>query len=355
MFSLVELENVIPQVRVSVPPTLQYAWPLLKARTGVDVVVKHENHTPIGAFKVRGGIVYFDRLKRERPQVQGIVTATRGNHGQSLAFAGARAGVGVTIVVPHGNSTEKNAAMSALGAELIEHGRDFDEAKEQATRIASARGLEYAPSFHRDFVIGVATYAHELFTAVDNLDTVYVPVGLGSGICGVIGTRDVLGCKTSIVGVVAEGANAYRRSVAAGRVVTTNSALTFADGMAVRVPDATSLEVIRRGAERIVEVSDDEIAEAIRMLYSATHNCAEGAGAAALAALIKERERLSRRRAAVVLTGQNIDGIWMQTVLAGGTPRVSEELGSGGVATSALGVAISGKADEFRKSQNRRE
>ncbi|MGD0026866.1 MAG: threonine dehydratase [Xanthobacteraceae bacterium] len=322
MFTLTELENVIPLVRASVPSTPQYAWPLLKARTGVEVVVKHENHTPIGAFKVRGGIVYFDRLKRERSEVQGIVTATRGNHGQSLAFAGARAGVAVTIVVPHGNSTEKNAAMRSFGADLIEHGRDFDEAKEEAVRIAAERGLEYAPAFHRDFVIGVATYAHELFTAVGDLDTVYVPIGLGSGVCGVIGMRDALGRKTSIVGVVAEGANAYRRSVAAGRVVPTNSALTFADGMAVRVPDATALDVIRRGTERIVEVSDDEIAEAIRIIYSATHNCAEGAGAAALAALIKERERLQGRRTAVVVTGQNIDRAWMQTVLAGGTPRV---------------------------------
>lgn len=202
MFTLTELEDVISLVRASVPPTPQYAWPLLKAQTGVEVVVKHENHTPIGAFKVRGGIVYFDRLKRQRPQVQGIVTATRGNHGQSLAFAGARAGIAVTIVVPHGNSTEKNAAMRSFGAELIEHGRDFDEAKEAAIRIASERGVEYAPSFHRDFVIGVATYAHELFSAVADLDTVYVPIGLGSGICGVIGMRDALGLTTRIVGVV---------------------------------------------------------------------------------------------------------------------------------------------------------
>ena len=204
MFTLAELDNVIPLVRAIVPPTPQYAWPLLKALTGVEIVVKHENHTPIGAFKLRGGIVYFDRLNRARPQVQGVVTATRGNHGQSLAFAGTRAGIAVTIVVPHGNSTEKNAAMRAFGAELIEHGRDFDEAKEAAIRIATERGLEYAPSFHRDFVIGVATYAHELFSAVDNLDTVYVPIGLGSGICGMIGTRDALGLKTKIVGVVAE-------------------------------------------------------------------------------------------------------------------------------------------------------
>jgi threonine dehydratase len=323
MFDLAELESVIPLVRAWVPPTPQYAWPLLKARFGVEVVVKHENHTPIGAFKVRGGIVFFDRLKRARPQVRGIVTATRGNHGQSLAFAGARAGIAVTIVVPNGNSIEKNAAMRSLGAELIEHGRDFDEAKDQAARIAAERGVEFAPSFHRDFVVGVATYAHELFRAVDELDTVYVPIGLGSGICGVIGTRDVLGRKTRIVGVVAEAANTYACSVAAGRPVPTNSALTFADGMAVRVPDAVALEIIRRGADRIVQVSEDEISEAIRVLHSATHSSAEGAGAAALAALIKERDRLRGRRAAVVLSGQNIDREWIQTVFAGGTPRVS--------------------------------
>ena len=322
MFSLAELESIIPLVRTGVPPTPQYAWPLLKVHTGVEVVVKHENHTPIGAFKVRGGIVYFDRLKREQPQVRGIVTATRGNHGQSLAFAGARAGIAVTIVVPHGNSTEKNAAMRALGAELVEHGRDFDDAKEQAARIAAERGLEFAPSFHRDFVIGVGTYAYELFTAASDLDTVYVPIGLGSGICGVIGVRDALGLRTSVVGVISESANTYGRSLAAGRVVPTNSAFTFADGMAVRAPDATALEIIRRGAERVVEVSDDEIAEAIRIIYGATHNCAEGAGAAALAALIKERERLQGRRAAVILSGQNIDRPWMQAVLAGDTPRV---------------------------------
>jgi threonine dehydratase len=322
MFALSELENLIPLVRASVPPTPQYAWPLLKALTGVEVVVKHENHTPVGSFKVRGGLVYFDGLKRERSQVRGIVTATRGNHGQSLAFAGARAGVAVTIVVPHGNSHEKNAAMQSFGAKLIEHGRDFDDAKEAAIRIAHESELEYAPSFHRDFVIGVATYAHELFSAIDDLDTVYVPIGLGSGICGVIGTRDALGLRTKIVGVVSNAANTYRRSFDASQIIPTNSALTFADGMAVRVPDATALDVIQKGAERIVEVTDDEIAEAIRAIYSATHNCAEGAGAAALAALIKERARQQGRRAAVILTGQNIDREWMQIVLAGGTPKI---------------------------------
>jgi threonine dehydratase len=322
MFSLAELESVVPLVRKSVLPTPQYAWPLLRERLGVEVVVKHENHTPIGSFKVRGGIVFFDRLKRLRPEVPGIISATRGNHGQSLAFAGTRAGVAVTIVVPRGNSTEKNAAMRSFGADLIEHGRDFDDARDHAQRIAAERGLEFAPSFHRDLVLGVATYAYELFTSMSDLDTVYVPIGLGSGICGVIGARDALGRRARIVGVVAEGANTYSRSVAAGRVVPTNAATTFADGMAVRMPDPAALEVIRRGADQIVEVSDNEIAEAIRIFYSATHNCAEGAGAAALAALIKERERLRGGSAAVILSGQNIDRAWMETVLAGGTPQV---------------------------------
>ena len=319
MFSLAELEGVVPLVRQSVLPTPQYAWPLLRERLGVEVVVKHENHTPIGSFKVRGGVVFFDRLKRQRPEVRGIISATRGNHGQSLAFAGARAGVAVTIVVPHGNSIEKNAAMRSFGAELIEHGRDFDDAREHAVRIAAERGLEFAPSFHRDLVLGVATYAYELFTSIGDLDTVYVPIGLGSGICGVISARDALRHRARIVGVVAEGANTYSRSVAAGRIVPTNSAITFADGMAVRMPDAAALDVIRRGADRVVEVSDDEIAEAIRIIYSATHNCAEGAGAAALAALVKERERLHGGSAAVILSGHNIDRAWMQTVLAGDT------------------------------------
>jgi threonine dehydratase len=323
MFTLAELESVMPLVRAGVPPTPQYAWPLLQVRTGVDVIVKHENHTPIGAFKVRGGLVYLHRLKRERPQLTGIITATRGNHGQSLAFAGMRAAVSVTVVVPRGNSTEKNAAMRALGAELIEHGRDFDEAREQAARIAADRGLEFVPSFHRDFVVGVATYAYELFTSVEGLDTVYAPIGLGSGICGLIGMRDLLRLSTRIVGVVAERANAYRLSVAAGRVVSTNSAFTFADGMAVRVPDAAALEVIRRGTERIVEVSEDEIAAAIRILFSDTHSCAEGAGAASLAALMQERERLRGRRIAVILSGGNIDRSWMASVLNGDTPCVA--------------------------------
>jgi len=261
-----------------------------------------------------------ERLKRERPHIKGIVSATRGNHGQSLALAAQRAGLAAAIVVPQGNSAEKNAAMRGFGAELIEHGRDFDEAKDHAAEIAGQRGYEFAPSYHRDLVIGVATYAHELFTAIGDLDTVYVPIGLGSGISGVIGVRDALGLKTKVVGVVAQRANAYALSFAAGHVVTTNSALTFADGMAVRVPDEAALAVIRRGAERIVEVSDDDIAEAIRIYFSDTHTLAEGAGAAALAALMQERERMQGRRVGLVLSGQNIDRAWMRDVLAGGTP-----------------------------------
>ena len=322
MFTLAELEAVLPIVRAGMPPTPQFAWPLLKARSGVDVVIKHENHTPTGAFKVRGGLVYVDRLKRERPDVKGVITATRGNHGQSLAFACARTGIPCTVVVPFGNSAEKNAAMQAFGAELIEHGRDFDEARERAVLLAQERGYAYGKSFAKDLVLGVATYAYELFTAEPDLDAVYVPIGLGSGICGVIGTRDLLGLKTEIVGVVADRANTYRLSVDAGCVVPTNSSATFADGMAVRVPDAAALEIIRRGTERIVEVSDDEIAEAIRIIHRAAHTCAEGAGAAAVAALMKERGRWQGRRVAVVVSGQNIDRPWLETVLAGGTPQV---------------------------------
>ena len=323
MFTVADLEAAAKIVHAAMPPTPQYAWPLLKARTGVDVVLKHENHTPTGAFKVRGGIVYADRLRRERPHVKGVITATRGNHGQSLAFACARAGVACTVVVPFGNSTEKNAAMKAFGAELIEHGRDFDEARERAEQIAVQRGYEYGKSFDRDLVLGVSTYAHELFTAFPDLDTVYVPIGLGSGICGVIAARDALQRKARVMGVISDRANTYRLSLDAGRAVPTNSALTFADGMAVRVPDEEALDIMRRAMERLVEVTDDEIAEAIRILYTDTHTLAEGAGAAAFAALMRERDKLRGERVAVIVSGQNIDRPWMQTVLAGGTPQVA--------------------------------
>jgi threonine dehydratase len=321
VFTLAELEAALPIVHAAVPPTPQFAWPLLRQRTGVDVVVKHENHTPTGAFKVRGGLVYLDGLKRERPQVKGVVTATRGNHGQSLAFACARAGISCVVVVPFGNSTEKNAAMRAFGAELIEHGRDFDEARERAAEIASERGYEYGKSFAKPLVVGVATYAYELFSAEPKLDAVFVPIGLGSGVCGVIGARDALGMKTQVFGVVSDRANTYKLSLEAGRPVPTNSALTFADGIAVRVPSAEALAIMQRGIAGLIEVTDDEIAEAIRVLYSDTHTLAEGAGAAAFAGLMRERVRLEGKRVAVIVSGQNIDRPWMASVLNGRTPK----------------------------------
>jgi threonine dehydratase len=322
LFTLAELEAAAAIVHAAMPPTPQFAWPLLRERTGVDVVLKHENHTPTGAFKVRGGLVHIDRLRRERPDVKGVITATRGNHGQSLAFACARANIACTVVVPFGNSTEKNAAMRAFGAELIEHGRDFDEARERAVEIAAERGFEYGKSFDRDLVLGVATYAYELFTAEPGLDAVFVPIGLGSGVCGVIGARDALGCEAQVFGVVSDRANTYRLSLDAGRPVPTNSAVTFADGMAVRIPDAQALAIMQRGMAGLIEVTDDEIADAIRALYSDTHTLAEGAGAAAFAALMRERARLQGKRAAVIVSGQNIDRPWMATVLSGGTPQV---------------------------------
>src|SRR2546423_12174987 len=252
------------------PPTPQFAWPLLRQRTGVDVVVKHENHTPTGAFKVRGGIVYVDRLKRERPHVKGVITATRGNHGQSLAFACAHAGVACTVVVPFGNSTEKTAAMTAFGAELIEYGRDFDEARERAAEIATERGFEYGKSFDRDLVLGVSTYAYELFTAEPELDAVYVPIGLGSGVCGVIAARDALSRKARVIGVISDRANTYRLSLDAGRAVPTNSALTFADGMAEGVSDAEAPAIKRGGMGPLIEGTHDESAGEIPPFFLKT-------------------------------------------------------------------------------------
>lgn len=307
MFTLAELEAAADLVHAHFPATPAHRWPLLAARAGCEVVVKHENHTPAGAFKVRGGVVFFDRLKRTAPNCPGVISATRGNHGQSLAYAGSRAGIPVTIVVPRGNSAEKNAAMRAFGAALVEHGADFDEAREHAAHLARRDGLLFAPSFHPDLVLGVATYALELFRAAPDLDAVYVPIGLGSGICGLILARDLLGLSTRIVGVQSTEANAYALSFAAGHVVTTNSANTKADGMATRVPDAGALEIIRKGASHIVQVTDDQVRDAVRACWTDTHNLAEGAGAAALAALLAEKDRMQGKRAGVILSGGNID------------------------------------------------
>jgi threonine dehydratase len=307
MFDLTQLERAHEIVGRAVPPTPAHAWPLLAKRLGTQVVVKHENHTPIGAFKVRGGIIYVDRLKRERPNTPGIISATRGNHGQSLAFAAARYALPVTIYVPRGNSAGKNRAMKAFGADLIEYGEDFQAAREEAERHALRDGLEMVPSFHSDLVLGVATYALELFRAAPDIDVLYVPIGQGSGICGCILARDLLGLKTEIVGVQSTEAPSYALSFAAGTIVRTNSSNTRADGMATRVPDADALEVIRKGASRIVQVTDGEIASAIRALWTDTHNLAEGAGAAPLAAALQDKAKLAGKRVGLVLSGGNID------------------------------------------------
>jgi threonine dehydratase len=286
----------------------------------VDVVVKHENHTPTGAFKARGGLVYLDALRRAGRLPKGLVTATRGNHGQSVALAAARNVIPAVVVIPHGNSADKNAAMEAFGAELIVAGEDFDESRAVAARIAGERGYHFVPSFHSDIVKGVATYAHELFAAVADLSVVYVPIGMGSGICGLITVRDLFGLDTEIVGVVADNAPAFALSFKAGRAVSTDSARTFADGMACRDPQPEPLAIILAGAARIVRLSEDEIAEAIRIYYADTHNVVEGAGAASLAALMRERERYAGKRAAVICSGGNIDAPVFAEILAGRTP-----------------------------------
>ena len=307
MFTRDELEDARKSVHQAFPGTPQYRWPLLAARTGAEVWVKHENHTPIGAFKVRGGLIHLERVAKENLAPLGLISATRGNHGQSLAYAGRRFNIPVTIVVPFGNSLEKNAAMKAFGARLIEHGSDFDAARVEAMRLADAEGLYFAPSFHRDLVLGVATWALELFEAAPGLDVLYVPIGMGSGICGAILTRDLLGLKTEIVGVQSEGAPSYKLSFEAGRVIETNSAITHADGLATRVPDPQAVEIIKKGASRILAVTDEEIADAMRAYWTDTHNLVEGAGAAALAGLMQERTRMLGRSVGLDLSGGNID------------------------------------------------
>ena len=300
-----ELEDGARLVHEVVPPTPQYSWPLLNERAGTEVWVKHENHTATGAFKVRGGLVLAREIRKD-PKAAGAISATRGNHGQSVAFAGRRHGLRSVIVVPHGNSREKNAAMRAWGAELIEHGRDYDEARVHAHKLSKEQRLYYIGPFHRELVVGVGSYAMELFQGAPELDEVYVPIGCGSGICGVIAWRDALGLKTRVVGVVSENAPCYALSFEAGRPVETPSAITFADGVAVRVPVPEALEAIIAGADRIVQVSDAEVKAAVRDYYRCTHNIAEGAGAAPLAALLKDKARKGSRFA-VILSGGNID------------------------------------------------
>jgi threonine dehydratase len=320
MDDLATLDAAAALVHRVMPPTPQYCWPLLSRRIGAELWVKHENHTPIGAFKLRGGLVCLDELKRREPNIRGVVTATRGNHGQSIAYAAARLGLAATIVVPHGNSIEKNRAMAGFGGKLVEAGHDFQAAYEHAVALAERDGLHLVRSYDPLLVRGVASYGLELFRAAPDLDVVYVPIGLGSGISGVIAAREALGCTAEIVGVVAAEAPAYALSFATGRPVATNSAETLADGLAVRVPDAQALDVIRASAARIVSVSEAEIRRAMRILFTDTHNLAEGAGAAAFAAAIQERGRLNGKRVAVIQTGGNIDRTLFAEVLGESDP-----------------------------------
>jgi len=317
-----ELEGAARLIYAHMPPTPQFVWPALCEKVQATVWVKHENHTPTGAFKIRGGIAFADWLKRAHPDVQGIITATRGNHGQSQAKAATAAGLQVKILVPRGNSEEKNAAMRGFGGIVTEFGEDFDDARVEAVRLSKEENLFMVPPFHRELVRGVASYALELFTAAPDLDTVYVPIGCGSGICGVISARDALGLNTRIVGVVSAEALAVKLSFEAGRLIETNSATTFADGIAVRVPVSDAFQIYSKGADRIVAVTEDEVAEAIRIYFRDTHNVAEGAGAASLAALLQEEGRMRGKTVAVVLTGGNIDTRDFATVLQGKTPHV---------------------------------
>jgi threonine dehydratase len=322
LFTLDELQSVVATVRSFVPPTPAYAWPLLGERVGATVVVKHENHTPTGSFKARGGLVYVNALCRANPGLKGVVTATRGNHGQSVALAAARNGVPAVIVVPEGNSAEKNAAIAAFGGQVVTAGKDFDESRVVAAKIQEERGYHYVPSFHRDLVKGVATYALELFKAFDDLDAVYVPIGMASGISGLITVRDLLGLKTEIIGVVAENAPAFATSFAAGRPIPANSAATFADGVACRDPQADAFAIVKQGAARVVAISEHEIAEAIRIYYATTHNLVEGAGALPLAALLHDKAHYAGKRVGLILSGGNIDMPMFAQILRGETPAV---------------------------------
>ena len=287
--------------------TPQYRWPLLCEHLGAEVWVKHENHTPVGAFKIRGGLVYFAHLAQSGQVPKGVIAATRGNHGQSVAYAAQRYGIPATIVVPHGNSVEKNAAMRAFGVELIEHGDDFQAAREFTQSLARKKSLHLVPSFHPLLIAGVATYSLELLKVVKDIDVVYVPIGLGSGICGMLAARDALDLKTEVVGVVSAHASAYAQSFRAKRPIESPVTTRLSDGMACRVPEPAALDIILEGVDRIVQVTDDEVSAAMRMMFESTHNVCEGAGAAALAAATQEKSRISGRKVAVVASGGNVD------------------------------------------------
>lgn len=314
-----EVEAALQVVRSVVPATPQYAWPLLRERFGAPVWVKHENHTPAGAFKIRGGMTYFDALARRDQVIRGVISATRGNHGQSVGWAARRYGLHATIVVPHGNSVEKNAAMRALGVTLLEHGEDFQAAREHAIKLAQERGLHMVPSYHRDLVLGVMSYWIEFFESFppgEEPAVVYVPIGQGSGFCAAAAARAYTGRHSALVGVVSAHATTYLDSFRARRVVAAPVSTQLADGMACRIADEEALQVVLRDAEDIVAVTDDEVADAMRILFSDTHNVAEGAGAAGLAALIRDRSRAAGRSAGFALTGGNVDTDMFARVLA---------------------------------------
>src|SRR5256714_5758228 len=316
MFLRDALEDAQRIVRGVFAPTPQQRWPLLEQKVGLPLWVKHENHTPVGAFKLRGGLVYLDGLAQREPACPGVVTATRGNHGQSIGFAARRHGLAATIVVPHGNSLEKNAAMRALGVELVEHGDDFQAAREHAARLAQRHGWHVVPSFHDDLLRGVATAWIEFFEAAQP-DVVVVPIGQGSGICACAAARAHTGVRTRIVGVVSAHATGYLDSFRAGRLVESPVSTQLADGMACRRPDQAALDIIRREVDDIVAVTDDEIAAAMRLLFASTHNVAEGAGAASLAAVMQQRAHWADREVGVVVTGGNVDSDVFARVLAG--------------------------------------
>lgn len=321
-FSREEIEAAQRTVYAAMPATPQYAWPLLGARLGCRVWAKHENHTPLGAFKVRGGLTYMEALARTQPAVRHVVSATRGNHGQSIGFAAARHGLAATIVVPHGNSVEKNAAMRALGVQLVEHGDDFQAASEHAARLADTEGLHRVPSFARDLVRGVATGWVEFFEALKQAGDVpavlFIPIGLGSGFAGAAAARRHCGVATKLIGVVSTHATAYRDSFRAGRPLDAPVSTLLADGMACRTPVPESLAVLAAEAEDVVAVSDDEVAQAMRWLFTDTHNVAEGAGAAALAAAVQQRERWQGKTVGIAVSGGNVDAAVYARVLAGG-------------------------------------
>lgn len=315
--SLTDIETAAQVVYRAFPPTPQYRWALLSERLGTDCWVKHENHTPVGAFKIRGGLTYFDQLKQRGELPREVISATRGNHGQSIGWAAREHGVRCTIVVPRGNSVEKNAAMRALGVQLIEHGDDFQESREHAMRLAAERGAHMVPSFHKDLLRGVSTYWWELLKAVPRLDVVYVPIGQGSGACSAVAAKRALGHSARIVGVVSAHATTYADSIAAGRVVEAPVTTQLADGMACRVADAAALDILAPHLDQIVKVTDDEVAAAMRWIFSDTHNVAEGAGAAAFAAAMQQKASLKGQSVGVTLCGGNVDSAQFAQVLSG--------------------------------------